>query len=475
MTLWMLVTPTLVASAVRIFARRWWETIPIGIAVILTHLFCWSAGLVDSGDTAALIFCHVLVTVFVTIATAARVRTEARLKRLNAQLSASRAEAEEAVQAKSQFLATMSHEIRTPLNGVVGMADLLADADLSPDHADCVRTIRSSADTLLVVVNDVLDFSKIEAGGVALERVAFDPQRVGREAARIVESAAKAKDLSLSVERDDGVPDYVLGDATRVRQVLLNLLSNAIKFTHRGGVSVRLSYEPDGDRLRFDVTDTGIGIAPDAVGGVFESFTQADASTTRLYGGTGLGLAISRRLARLMGGDVEVESELGHGSTFSLVVRAERVEMDSEEMASPSIVPLIGEVRVLVVEDNAVNRKVVVRLLERLGLSADIAVDGVEAVEALHSAANVRSAYDVVLMDVEMPRLNGHDATRRLRAELPSDAQPYVIALTAHTDEQSRAASKAAGCDAHLGKPIRLGALEQALQSAGVGPTVAQP
>lgn len=465
--LWVLVTTLVGLFAISVFARRWWEALPLGLLVMLLLLICAVIGMLSLTLATVLMLSIALPTVIVTIGTAARVRTEGRLHRLNADLRSARMQAEESTRAKSQFLATMSHEIRTPLNGVIGMADLLAEADLAPDHADCVRIIRSSADTLLVVVNDVLDFSKIEAGAVEMEHVLFQPERVGRDALRIVETMARDKGLSLSVEKDPGVPDYVLGDATRVRQILLNLLSNAIKFTHKGGVIMRLSYGSGSHHLRFDVTDTGIGIAQDKIHGLFESFTQADASTTRLYGGTGLGLAISRRLAHLMGGDVEVESEVGRGSTFALVIRVERAEGGEEPKRTEAAAALVGNTRILVVEDNAINRKVVVRLLERLDLSADIAEDGLEAVAALHSAANVRAPYDVVLMDVEMPRLNGLDATRRLRAELAPNVQPYVIALTAHSDAGSRAASKDAGCDAHLSKPIRLGALEQALRSAG--------
>jgi signal transduction histidine kinase/CheY-like chemotaxis protein len=476
-TVWMLVTPTLVATAVSIFARRWWETVPLGVTVVLTHLLCWAHGLVSAEDTVALIFCHVLVTLFLTVATAVRVRTEGRLTRLNAALSNARREAEESAKAKSRFLATMSHEIRTPLNGVVGMADVLAGADLTADQADSVRTIRSSADTLLAVVNDVLDFSKIEAEAVHLERRPFAPAEVAREALRIIESAAQARGLRVALKLDTDVPPRVLGDPTRVRQVLLNLLSNAVKFTHEGSIRLGISYAPAGADdaegcLSYTVADTGIGISADVQAHLFDSFTQADASTTRLYGGTGLGLAISRRLARLMGGDIDVASTVGLGSTFSFTVAASPVDGAAVEVGirghAEQSSPVDPSLRLLVAEDNAVNRKVVLRLLERLSLTADVAENGLQAVQALQAAAETGQAYQVVLMDIEMPYLNGLDATRRLRQALRPEDQPYVIALTAHTDAESRASSLEAGCNDHLGKPLRLDALEQALQDAAV-------
>ncbi|RMI00305.1 MAG: response regulator, partial [Calditrichaeota bacterium] len=428
------------------------------------------------------------------------------------QLHRAIAAAEDASRAKSAFLANMSHELRTPLNGVIGMLELLKHTDLSEEQQEYLSIAETSAQTLLHIINDILDLSRIEAGKVTLSPERFEFRRWLEESLRPLRASAEQKGLSFVCEVAEGVPEYVVGDPLRLRQILVNLVGNAVKFTQAGSVAVRVSVDEAGKQdvedarqvaLRFVVQDTGVGIPPEKLEHIFDRFEQVDDSLTRSYQGTGLGLAISRHLVEMMGGRIWAESPApptgqppsaeetvplpGPGSAFYFTVLLEAASLpeDAENgshpvSAAPETAASVAEqaeehpppedrlsreapspsrLRILLAEDNRINQRVAQRMLEKMGHEVIIAANGKEAVELLE-----KESVDVVLMDVQMPEMDGFTATEIIRQrEKETGKHVPIIALTAHAMKGDRERCLEAGMDGYLTKPLKQKALRQAL------------
>jgi signal transduction histidine kinase/ActR/RegA family two-component response regulator len=368
-----------------------------------------------------------------------------------------------ATEAKTRFLATMSHEIRTPMNAVVGMTDLLARSSLDAAQQDAVETIRASGQLLLRLVNDILDLAKIEAGRLELEQAPFCIADCIHHAARLVRATADAKGLALDLQFAPDLPAQVVGDVTRLTQILVNLLANAVKFTSHGGVTLRAFGRPASDgkiELSFEVRDTGIGLTAEQMTRLFQEFSQADATTARRFGGTGLGLAISQRLAVLQGGRIRVDSEPGRGSTFTLTILAQAVGSTKDDaLALDSSFARRHPARILFADDNPVNQRVVLHQLQRLGYTPEFADDGDDALARWRVGG-----HDLVLLDVEMPGLDGREVAAAIRRE-SNGVRPRILMSTGHAGAEARAASLAAGADDQLVKPITLDTLARAIAS----------
>ncbi len=413
------------------------------------------------------------------------------LEQKNQELETALATAREATRTKSRFLANMSHEIRTPINGVLGMADFLLGTQLDAEQREYAEAIQRSAGSLTSLINDILDFSSIEARTLRLDRVVFSLQAAIQQAAAEFAPQAGAKGIDFASSIASNVPDAVTGDPARLRQVLSNLLGNAVKFTERGRIELAaelVSHTRDELKLRFTVGDTGIGIPASDRDRLFETFTQADDSNTRKYGGTGLGLAISKQLVELLGGEIGVESEPGAGSRFwftaSFGDAAKGATSEAAPRAStPSAPPKPAakaavhssvsaarkstsaastaaghSMRILLAEDNEINQRITLRLLQKLGLSADAVVNGRQAVEALE-----KQKYDLVLMDCQMPDMDGFEATAVIRSREGTSRHQTICALTANAMAGDRERCLAAGMDDYISKPVGLEKLRDAL------------
>jgi len=400
-----------------------------------------------------------------------RQRTEDLEKAMRTALAAS--------QAKSEFLANMSHELRTPMNGLLGMLEVVLDSPLNNDQRDELEIAQRSAYALLALLNDILDLSKIEAGKMMIENIPYDVRTVLDDCVKSFHARATQKKIALHFEVDPAAPTKVIGDPLRVRQIAANLLSNALKFTEKGWVCLRLSGIEGGlagpAQMCIAVSDTGAGIEADKLTAIFEKFTQADGSITRKYGGTGLGLAITKRLVEMQGGQVLVESKVGKGSTFTMTLPWEPVIEAATPDTAPNATQQLAEVvpmqvRVLLVEDNLVNQKVVLAILRKKGFQIDVSNDGREALSKLETAAD---PYDIVLMDVQMPVLDGLETTRIIRKNQRWDRLP-IVAMTAHAMNGDRERCLQAGMNSYVSKPVQpahlVSVIEKLLQEWAAAP-----
>jgi signal transduction histidine kinase/ActR/RegA family two-component response regulator len=446
-------------------ARRlfWFSAAPLIACLLILPPLAWSGPRLLEGLT--LSACALCLTAYMAALWSGHQRALERAETGRREAVQARAEAERAARAKGDFLATMSHEVRTPMNAVLGAAGLLRSTRLDAPQAEYVEMISSAGSVLMNVLNDVLDLSKIEAGKFQIAPAPTDLHALVRRCADLWTPQAEAAGLAFHLGVDASLPAMVVVDGARLSQILFNLLSNAVKFTAGGQVSLAVQTVASGPEravLRFRVSDTGRGIAPEVMPRLFDAFEQADPSISRDFGGTGLGLAISQRLAGLMGGRITARSARGQGSVFDLVLDVQVAE--GVEQSGPTEVPagaIRPDLRILVVEDNPVNRKIVEALLSPVGAALAFANNGVEALDELKT-----QAFDLVLMDIQMPVMDGVEATRRLRASGGPNADVPVLALTANVLEEQIRLYSAAGMDGWTAKPVDAQHLLQAIAAA---------
>ncbi len=448
-----------------------------GTVLVASPLVATSGALVTKGMLAAVVAIATLSFVLVALVLAfidrrleVRAAQEALLRAMNEDLKQAKLEADAASQAKSAFLATMSHEVRTPMNGVLGMPEATLRSGIDEGARDSLVTARDSAVNLLRILNDILDYSKLEAGQMQLEHVAFSVRHMADDVISMLGHVASKKKLLIQVDVHADTPEWIVGDPTRFRQILLNLVSNAVKFTERGTITVSLSYLA-GEAphiLRVEVRDTGIGIPEDVRSRLFNRFSQADASTTRKFGGTGLGLAICRELAVCMGGDIGVVSRLDHGSCFWFEIPT-KVGVEPEVKATGRYGMQDGaRLRILVADDNPINQKVLAKLLAGQDHDLTFVNDGSQALAAVRDGA-----FDIVLMDVSMPVMDGPTATMAIRGLHGIQAHIPIIALTANAMAGDRESYLAAGMSDYVSKPINLDSLLSAIARHVPGAAVA--
>ncbi|MCC7266023.1 MAG: response regulator [Caulobacteraceae bacterium] len=431
---------------------------PVAATMLVTP---WTGSGFDGPNHALAVVGLVIFVAYAAISAQRNVTAAQSLAQATDDLAAAREAAEAANIAKSQFLATMSHEIRTPLNGVIGMTQAMEREPLPEPQRERLGVIRKGGETLLTLLNDLLDLSRIEAGRLELEDGVIDIAEIARGARDTFQALAVDKDVHLELAIAPQAEGFWSGDPTRVRQVLHNLVSNAVKFTAKG--EVRIAATREGGALRIAVSDTGVGIPPEALPQLFEKFHQADASTTRKFGGSGLGLAICRELAGLMGGALTVESRLGFGSTFTFTLPAEPREAPAAVDTQPLAPAAPLALRVLAAEDNPMNQLVLRTLLGQLGVELEIAEDGAAAVQAAREAS-----WDLILMDVQMPVMDGPAATRAIRAAEAAAGAPRtpILALTANAMAHHEAEYRAAGMDGLVAKPVQVDHLVAAMENA---------